>query len=233
MTSGVVGLAVLWTPPIQIGHIFTMVFIEMFSTLVMEVIRSFIRDGPRTTLPDGESLFQDAGLRVSGDLSRWQHLAFISGANGTRRIWIRPLNSPAARSLAGTEERHISHSCPFRKFAAMATSLENKSGDHPYSAQFQGSNLTEARNAKAGSVIARDVTASAGPKRNRHVALRPSVLIERLHMRRRSSASPAIRKSSSLPRLQVTLLGVRTGGAGHQVAVLRSRAPIQAAAPVG
>src|SRR4029453_2614371 len=123
--------------------------------------------------------------------------------------------------------------CPFRKFAAMATSLENKSGDHPYSAQFQGSNLTEARNAKAGSVIARYVTASAGPKRNRHVALRPSVLIERLHMRRRNSASPAIRKSSSLPPLRVTLLGVRTGGAGHQVAVLRSRAPIQAAAPVG
>jgi hypothetical protein len=143
--------------------------------------------------------------------------------------------SPECRGVrrCGIARAGFTAACPFRKFAAMATFLENKSGDHPYSAQFQGSNLTEARNAKAGSVIARDVTASAGPKRNRHVALRPSVLIERLHMRRRSSASPAIQKSSSLPRLQVTLLGVRTGGAGHQVAVLRSRAPIQAVAPVG
>lgn len=53
--------------------------------------------------PDGESLYQDTPSGFQAISPDGRTLAFIAGANGARRIWIRPLDSPTARSLAGTE----------------------------------------------------------------------------------------------------------------------------------
>ena len=53
--------------------------------------------------PDGESLYQDAGSGFQAISPDGRTLAFLAGSKGTRHIWVRPLDSPVARSLAGTE----------------------------------------------------------------------------------------------------------------------------------
>ena len=53
--------------------------------------------------PDGESLYQDANSGFQAISPDGRTLAFIAGSKGARHIWLRPLDSPVARSLAGTE----------------------------------------------------------------------------------------------------------------------------------
>jgi Tol biopolymer transport system component len=53
--------------------------------------------------PDGESLYQDATSGIQAISPDGRTLAFIAGSKGVRHIWLRPLDSPVARSLAGTE----------------------------------------------------------------------------------------------------------------------------------
>src|SRR5262249_53277468 len=51
--------------------------------------------------PDGESLYTQAGFQaISPD---GHTLAFIAESKGVRHIWLRPLDSPVARPLNGTE----------------------------------------------------------------------------------------------------------------------------------
>jgi Tol biopolymer transport system component len=53
--------------------------------------------------PDGESLYQDARSGLEAISPDGRTLAFIAESKGTRHIWLRPLDSPAARPLQGTE----------------------------------------------------------------------------------------------------------------------------------
>jgi Tol biopolymer transport system component len=53
--------------------------------------------------PDGESLYQDAQSGFQAISPDGRTLAFIAESKGTRHIWVRPLDSPVARPLSGTE----------------------------------------------------------------------------------------------------------------------------------
>ena len=53
--------------------------------------------------PDGESLYQDAISGFEAISPDGRTMAFIAESKGTRRIWVRPLDSLVARSLPGTE----------------------------------------------------------------------------------------------------------------------------------
>jgi Tol biopolymer transport system component len=53
--------------------------------------------------PQGESIYQDGPSGIQAISPDGRTLAFIAGSNGTRHIWLRPLDSPGARLLSGTE----------------------------------------------------------------------------------------------------------------------------------
>jgi Tol biopolymer transport system component len=53
--------------------------------------------------PDGESLYRDAASGFQAISPDGRTLAFIAESKGTRHIWVRPLDSPVARPLQGTE----------------------------------------------------------------------------------------------------------------------------------
>jgi Tol biopolymer transport system component len=53
--------------------------------------------------PDGESLYQEAVSGFQAISPDGRTLAFIAESKGTRHIWVRPLDSPVARPLQGTE----------------------------------------------------------------------------------------------------------------------------------
>ena len=53
--------------------------------------------------PEGESLYQDGASGIQAISPDGRTLAFIAGSKGARHILLRPLDSPVARSLAGTE----------------------------------------------------------------------------------------------------------------------------------
>jgi Tol biopolymer transport system component/tRNA A-37 threonylcarbamoyl transferase component Bud32 len=53
--------------------------------------------------PDGESLYQDALSGIQAISPDGRTLAFLAGSKGVRSVWLRPLDSPVARALAGTE----------------------------------------------------------------------------------------------------------------------------------
>jgi Tol biopolymer transport system component len=82
------------------------------AAVIMAVIWVWLHRAPATDSPaysleiappEGESLYQDAISGFQAISPDGRTMAFIGESKGTRHIWVRPLDSPVARALAGTE----------------------------------------------------------------------------------------------------------------------------------